>query len=1017
MNLAGDTTASVACAAGAFSFDVTASIDGTYNYSLSQTDGNLVSNQSTIQWISDTVAPSNPTITTPASSSVINNTTSLTVFGACETGATVNISGSYSSSMVCVSSHYSFIIDESSGDGIFNFSVAQTDPSGNSSGSTSLQWTLITSISTPTITSPALSPYYSSGSSLIISGACTTGATVALAGDVIAGDMTTPAGSLTTSCASSAYTFVVNKSVDATYNFSVSQTDAATNVSDSVSTSWVRNSSIPAAPTVTTPASSPYYSSGSSVTIAGACITGDTVFLTGADSQSVTCAGSHYSFTSNKSVDGNYSYNLNQETVTHVSSSSTTFIWVRETFAPAPVITAPSPTGIFTSADTTISVQGACEVGATVTMAGDGSGTTTCSVGGTFSINYTNSTDGTYNLSFTQTDLAGNVSAATSFSWTRNTTVPANPTITMPSVAVIYTNSSSITISGGCITSNTVTLSGADNQTFTCASNAYSFTTNQATDGTYLYGVSQTDYTTLVSSGQTDVTWSRLTASPSPVTIATPSANPYIASGNSVTISGACTSGDTVTLSGSDSQTYTCAANAYSFVTSNTIDATYDYSLDQTDLAGNVSSSTDFQWQRDSSVPVTPSITSPAPNPTYSNASVLTVAGGNCTPGFTVTLGGVLASAVTSPASSLTQTCSILATFSYTLSLTLDATYNFTVKQTSLASIDSGSASVSWIRNTVIPTASFTVTPPATNYTGTANFTFSSSKAGTNSFRCSVDNVTYTSCVSPYALTYTTAQNGSKTFYVKTTDQYGNTSAAASYTWAQNYYYTIGLFHLEADGTDSGSYANTMTAVGSPTYAAGKMTNAVTLSTTPKFLYRANNASEVAGNSTMTVEGWVKFSTTPSSTSRPFLLMSKTANSTSNLGWAFGAIKGSSSTRVKLVFWGSTTGTSFTKITASTQSTVATGTWYHMAATFNKGTVSLYFNGTKVGSGTIGTAGSAVIFSSSADLAIGANSTAGTAGGTTVFSYLSGSLDEVRLSQNIRYSANFTPATTAFTGD
>jgi hypothetical protein len=167
----------------------------------------------------------------------------------------------------------------------------------------------------------------------------------------------------------------------------------------------------------------------------------------------------------------------------------------------------------------------------------------------------------------------------------------------------------------------------------------------------------------------------------------------------------------------------------------------------------------------------------------------------------------------------------------------------------------------------------------------------------------------------------------------------------------------------------------------------------------------------------MTVEAWVKYTTTPASTTRPLVLVSKSANSiTSNLGWIFGAIKGTSSTKQKLVFWGSLNGTTFTKITATTTNTIATGTWYHVAMTFNKGTVTFYFNGVASGTGTIGTAGSAVLFSSTADLGLGANSTAGTPG-TTAGSYLTGALDEVRISQNLRYSAAFTPATTAFTAD
>jgi hypothetical protein len=80
----------------------------------------------------------------------------------------------------------------------------------------------------------------------------------------------------------------------------------------------------------------------------------------------------------------------------------------------------------------------------------------------------------------------------------------------------------------------------------------------------------------------------------------------------------------------------------------------------------------------------------------------------------------------------------------------------------------------------------------------------------------------------------------------------------------------------------------------------------------------------------------------------------------------------------------------------------------HIAITFNQGSVVIYCGGVSKGTGTIGTAGSARLFRGTTlpQLIIG-SSTNG----------FSGTIDELRISQIVRWTSGFTPSTSAYTAD
>ena len=82
----------------------------------------------------------------------------------------------------------------------------------------------------------------------------------------------------------------------------------------------------------------------------------------------------------------------------------------------------------------------------------------------------------------------------------------------------------------------------------------------------------------------------------------------------------------------------------------------------------------------------------------------------------------------------------------------------------------------------------------------------------------------------------------------------------------------------------------------------------------------------------------------------------------------------------------------------SSRLTLSTGQFYHVAITWNKGVVTFFMDGLVLNSRTV--PGTVYLFDSSAPLRLGANETA--------TDHLDGVLDEVRLSQVIRYAASGT---------
>ena len=78
----------------------------------------------------------------------------------------------------------------------------------------------------------------------------------------------------------------------------------------------------------------------------------------------------------------------------------------------------------------------------------------------------------------------------------------------------------------------------------------------------------------------------------------------------------------------------------------------------------------------------------------------------------------------------------------------------------------------------------------------------------------------------------------------------------------------------------------------------------------------------------------------------------------------------------------------------------------HVAATWNRGTVTFYFEGLRKNSRTIGTAGLSLIVDNDGTLFLGSADGSG--------NLLDGVIDEVRISQDVIYTSDYTVPTVPF---
>lgn len=1021
VKLTGSTTDTVTCSSSSYSFNISKTNDSTYSFSLLQTDlaGNDSPSSST-SWIRDTVAPGAPSITSPSSPYTSADTT-FNIVGSCETGATLNLSGAASGTASCLGGTFSIEINKSS-DQTYDYSLTQTDVSGNNSPPSDFQWMRNSSIpATPVFSSPSLNPYYSKIDSLVLTGSCNTGFTVELSGD----------DTQSTVCASSEFTFSINKTSDQTYSFSVKQKNLSNIYSAAASIQWIRDTVNPNPPVVIVPTSTPLTSNGNSITISGSCETNSTVDLIGDSTQSITCAASTFSFNVSKSTDGQFNFNVLQTDQAGNSSTAASIAWIRDTVAPAtPTITNPAASP-FVSNNASISIVGSCETGNIVyvqkytsserTTASGSPVSGACSGAGAYSIAVSASLDETYYYSVYQKDGANNSSSSINQDWQKDSSLMATPAVTYNSVIVtepIISNSSSIAVSVSCTqgTGNVIYILGdvtsgdvSEGLSQTCDSvSSRTFTITKSTDGTFNLSFYQDNQTNATISATTSLQWTRDTSIPLAPTITTPSSSPFTAPG-SLTLAGSCEINATLNISGDFIDSQLCSSGTYSFLISKYTDLTYNFSVTQTDGAGNISNATTLVWIRDSNSVPPPTISSPASSPTRNNQTSLTISG-TCNSGYLLTLAGdVIASDVTTPSSSLTQNCNG-GFFSYVVSKasSSDQTFNFVLKQT-FNSVDSSVATVSWIKDTAAPTITISAQPPATNLQKSATFSFSTDETAT--FQCKLDSGTYATCTSPYS--NASLSNGSHSFTLKATDQAGNEQISTPINWSQAAYSAIAIYHLDnaSPTTDSGNYTqvagyvNTLTATGTPVNdATGRFSESRDISAANYYSSASNDSMNVI-RTAITVEGF--FQSFAWSNSTYYSLVSKGGTSSGTFGWEVRVNKASgngNSTKCKLQLLLTISNTTTPTILNSPSTfncSENTTAWQYFAVSWSAstGTAKFYASSAYNALTTLKNLGTASFGNSTSSLA--SNTIALKIGGVgyTGGTAFPGGIDEVRISQ------------------
>jgi len=738
-------------------------VEGSNTVSVRQTDvaGNT-SGATTVSFVLDTQVAA-PTVsltsdTGASSSDNVTNSGALTI-GGTETGATIEYS---------TDGGQTWSPTFTPAEGSNTVSVRQTDVAGNTSGATTVSFVLDTQVAAPTVslqadTGTSGTDGITNNGALTIGGT-ETGATVEYSID---GGQTW----------TSSFT-----PVEGSNTVSVRQTDVAGNTSGATTISFVLDTQV-AAPTVSL-TSDTGASSSDSVTNSGALTIGGT--KTGATIEYSTDGGQTWSPTFTP-AEGSNTVSVRQTDVAGNTSGATTISFVLDTQVAAPTVSLTSDTG--TSGSDSITNSGALtvggtETGATIEYSTDGGQTWTDSF---------SAVEGNNTVSVRQTDVAGNISGATTVSFVLDSQVAAQTVSLLADTGTSgtdgITNSGALTV-GGTETGATIEYSTDGGQTWTS-----SFT---PVEGSNTVSVRQTDVAGNTS-GATTVSFVLDTQVAAPSVSLTSdtgaSGSDSITSSGALTIGGTET-GATIEYSTDGGQTWTSSFTP--------VEGNNTVSVRQTDVAGNTSGATTVSFVLDTQVAApTVSLTS---DTGASSSDRVTNSG-------TLTIGGTETGATIEYSTDGGQT--------WTSSFTpAEGSNTVSVRQTDVAGNVSGATTISFVLDTQVaaPTVSLT------SDTGT-----SGSDSITNSGALTVGG-TETGATIEYSTdggqtwspTFTPVE-GSNTVSVRQTDAAGNTSGATTVSFVLDTQVAAPTVLLTSDtgvsGSDSVTNSGALTIGGTETGA------------------------------------------------------------------------------------------------------------------------------------------------------------------------------------------------------
>lgn len=711
ISFSGDISAQtpVACPAGTYSVPLTLTTgEGPKTVTVSQTDAALNTTNTSRTFVRDTLPPAltQVDLATP----YYSNTDSVTYGGYCESGYSVVIKrgGTTENSVACMADAWSYTVNAQTVDNTYSYTFEQTDAAGNT-GSASAQWTR--DVLDPTLNLNT-SSHTGFRDTYTFSGTCEFG----LPGSInITGTDTT-----TTTCNMGgiwSYT-VATQTTNALRTYNFSYTDLAGN-NTTVTGTWTRNVVAPTLvltdSTNTIVPNQTAHAKTTSISVSVGAVAGTTGWCL-SETQSTepapgACAGSSWVASTPTSM-----------TLSTPDGAKTVYVWLRDSTnkvsslgqaanmtldrdAPTVAYTGPAVNSVH---DSVLTITGTCESGIAVNITG-GVATpvnATCS-GGTFSQIITLSTgEGNKTVNITQTDAASNSSSASRI-FVNDT---LDPILTIASPAADTRAQASVNLTGVCETGLNIQFSGALLSTInqTCTGGTYSQTVFfSAGDGNKSVSAMQVD----AAGNTTTITRNYVRDNVAPTITQTTLTYPYYSNTNSVTFGGACETGLTVSIlrGGSPDGTTSCTAGAWSYaVATQSADATYNYSFEQSDTAGNLGTNVG-RWIRDT---LQPSLT-------ISNASQLTSSNA-------VTFTGTCESGLPNPIAvsgtdTNTATCSA-GSWSYTVATqTTDAIRTYTFTLTDQAG-NPRAVVGTWERNTNYPNLTITSAVRVVNTANTATF-------------------------------------------------------------------------------------------------------------------------------------------------------------------------------------------------------------------------------------------------------------------------------------------------------
>ncbi|MDO8811922.1 MAG: DUF4347 domain-containing protein, partial [Gallionella sp.] len=602
--------------------DITAMGQGAETLSATQTDaaGNT-SAAGTRAITVDTAAPATPTITAVATDDIINAAEAgSAITGTNESGATValSIGGNTRAATVSGTSwSYTLVAADitAMGQGAETLSATQTDAAGNTSAAGTRAITVDTVALAPTIATVATDDIINaSEAGSAITGTNESGATVALSigGNTSAATVTGTNWSYTLVAAD------ITAMGQGAETLSATQTDAAGNTSAAGTRAISVDTSAPAAPTINAVATNDIINASEQTTaITGTNESGATVALSiGGNTRAATVSGTNWSYTlvaADITAMGQGAETLSAtqtDAAGNTSAAGTRNITVDTAAPAAPTIAAVATNDIINASEQTSAITGTNESGATVAMS-IGGNTRAATVSGTnwsytlVAADITAMGQGAETLSATQTDAAGNTSAAGTRNITVDTAAPSAPTIAAVATNdIINAGEQTAAITGTNESGATVALTlGGNTRAATVSGTSWSYTLIAADITAMGQGAETLSATQTDAAGNTSAAGTRnisvdTSAPVAPVINAVATDDTINAGEQTTVITGTNESGATVALSiGGNTRAATVSGTSWSYTLvaaditamgqgAETLSAT------QTDAAGNISAAT-----------------------------------------------------------------------------------------------------------------------------------------------------------------------------------------------------------------------------------------------------------------------------------------------------------------------------------------------------------------------------------------------------------------------------------------